>query len=42
MLEDLDAMHSTLLDAYKAALALREIDLDATTDVPLPTRHVPV
>jgi hypothetical protein len=42
MLEDLESIHSTLLDAYKAVLALSGIDLDALVDMKLPTRHVPI
>lgn len=42
MLEDLDAIHSALLDAYKLVLALCGIDLDAMADMPLPTRHVQI
>jgi len=42
MLEDLEAMHSALLDAYKAVFAIRGIDLDQMADMPLPTRHVPI
>ncbi len=40
MLEDLDAIHSVLLDAYKAILKLNGIDLDAMTGLQLPKRHL--
>ena len=42
MVQDLGAIHSALLDAYKAVLALDGIDLDSMGDVSLPTRHVPI
>lgn len=42
MMEDLESIHSVLLDAYKPVLALRGIDLDALADMELPTRHVPI
>jgi hypothetical protein len=47
MLEDLDAIHSTLLDAYKAVMRLSGLDLDAidyeTIDLEqLPKGHVPI
>ena|ERR1700674_5482205 len=44
MMEDLEGIHSALLDAYKAVLALGGVDLDALakTEMKLPTRHVPI
>jgi hypothetical protein len=44
MMEDLEGIHSALLDAYKAVLALGGMDLDALakTEMKLPTRHVPI
>ena len=42
MLEDLEAIHSALLDAYKAVLALNGVDLDALAGMKLPTRHLPI
>jgi hypothetical protein len=42
MLQDLEAIHSALLDAYKAILALNGVDLDALAGMRLPTRHLPI
>jgi hypothetical protein len=42
MLSDLERMHETILDAYKAVLALEGIDLDKLMDMPLPTQHVKI
>lgn len=43
MLQDLETIHTALLDAYKAVLLLDGIDLDAMTDVgELPTKHLPI
>jgi hypothetical protein len=42
MLEDLEGIHSALLDAYKAVLALSGLDLDAFEEMKLPTGHVPI
>jgi hypothetical protein len=44
MMEDLEGIHSALLDAYKAVLALGAVDLDAlaNTEMKLPARHVPI
>lgn len=46
MLQDLDSIHSTLLEAYKAVMLLSGIDLDAlvnaTNDFQGPTKHVPI
>ncbi|MFC1535027.1 hypothetical protein ACFL7M_16875 [Thermodesulfobacteriota bacterium] len=39
MLEDLEKMHKTILQAYKVALALSGIDLDKL-DLPIPTKHL--
>lgn len=35
MLADLETIHSALLDAYKAVMALGGIDLDEATEIPL-------
>jgi hypothetical protein len=43
MLEDLEGIHTALLDAYKAVLLLDGIDLDAITELgDLPTGHLPI
>jgi hypothetical protein len=43
MLEDLEAIHSALLDAYKPLMALSGVDLENLPDeVPMPTRHLPI
>lgn len=42
MLEDLEVIHSALLEAYKAILKLSGVDLDTMTDVALPKRHLPI
>jgi hypothetical protein len=42
MLQDLEGIHSVVLNAYKAVLALDGVDLDAIDDVPQPTRDVPI
>lgn len=42
MLEDLEATHSVLLDAYKTIMKLSGVDLDAVTNIELPKRHVPI
>jgi hypothetical protein len=42
MLNDLEAIHSTLIGAYKAVLALHGVDLDAMIGMTLPTGHLPV
>jgi hypothetical protein len=40
MIDDLESIHKTLLDAYKAALAVSGIDLDSFHLPGLPTQHV--
>jgi len=40
MLTDLESIHRTLLEAYKAALAVSGIDLDSVLLPALPTRHL--
>jgi hypothetical protein len=40
MLQDLDTIHDTLLDAYKAVMRVSGVDLDQALDVPLPTTHL--
>ena len=45
MLRDLEAIHETLLDAYKAVLLLSGVDLDRVADQgdgALPTGHLPI
>jgi hypothetical protein len=44
MLPDLDQIHETILDAYKAVMLLADIDLEAEARKPfrLPTGHVPI
>jgi hypothetical protein len=41
MLNDLESIHDTLLEAYKAVMLLSGIDLDAVIGQ-LPTSHVPI
>lgn len=40
MLRDLEAIHAALLDAYKAIMLVRGVDLASVDSVVLPTRHV--
>jgi hypothetical protein len=42
MLNDLELIHDTLLEAYKAVMLLSGIDLDAAHIDQLPTRQVPI
>lgn len=42
MLEDLESIHTTLLDAYKAVMLLSGVDFDKLEMDELPTRHVPI
>jgi hypothetical protein len=42
MLEDLKAIHSALLDAYKAVLALSGANLEVLAGMKVPTRHLPI
>jgi hypothetical protein len=42
MLQDLERIHSALLDAYKAVLLLQGIDLNQLEDSDLPTIHLPI
>lgn len=42
MLEELEAIHSVLLEAYDAIMKLNGVDLDAMTSVQLPKRHLPI
>jgi hypothetical protein len=42
MLEDLEVIHNTILEAYKALLVLEGADLEALASEPLPTRHLPI
>ena len=42
MLDDLEAIHNTLLDAYKAVLRLSGVDVDKLSATALPTKHLPI
>ncbi len=42
MLQDLEAMHEKIIDAYKAVMKLSGIDLDKIEMQGLPTKHVPI
>ncbi len=42
MLQDLEAIHSALLDAYKAVMLLNGIDLEAEAPITLPIRRLPI
>jgi hypothetical protein len=42
MLEDLDRMHETILEAYKAIIRLSGIDLDKLAAAPMPTVHLKI
>jgi len=42
MMKDLESIHDTLLDAYKAVMLLSGIDLDKITIASQPTNHVPI
>jgi len=42
MLQDLEAMHEKIVDAYKAVMKLSDIDLDKIQMQDLPTKHVPI
>jgi len=42
MLDDLESIHKTLLDAYKAVMLLSGVDLDKLSATELPTRHLPI
>ncbi|HXY51639.1 MAG TPA: hypothetical protein VEI01_19490 [Terriglobales bacterium] len=42
MMQDLELIHSTVLDAYKAVLALNGVDLDSVAGIKPPTRHLPI
>lgn len=42
MMKDLDSIHDTILDAYKAVMRLSGIDLEKVTSGVLPTRHAPI
>lgn len=42
MLDDLESIHETLLDAYKAVMLLSGVDLDQLSATSLPTKHLPI
>jgi hypothetical protein len=42
MLDDLESIHKTLLDAYKAVMLLSGVDLDKLSATELPTKYSPI
>jgi hypothetical protein len=42
MLQDLEVIHSELLNAYRAVMSLNGVDLDVMSEDQLPTRRVPI
>ena len=42
MIDDLDSMHESIIQAYKAVLRLSGTDLDSMTSASMPTRHLPI
>ena len=42
MLDDLESIHKTLLDAYQAVMLLLGVDLDKLSATALPTKHLPI
>lgn len=42
MLQDLESIHNTVLDAYKEVMLLAGVDLDKVAPSNLPTTHVPI
>ncbi|MDJ0709574.1 MAG: hypothetical protein QNJ14_04240 [Woeseiaceae bacterium] len=42
MLEDLESIHETILDAYKAVMKLSGVDIETMTSEEPPTEHVPI
>jgi hypothetical protein len=42
MLDDLESIHKTILDAYKALMLLSGVDLDKLSATELPTKHLPI
>ncbi len=42
MLEDLESIHETILDAYKAVMKLSGFDIEVMANEKLPTEHVPI
>jgi len=42
MLDDLESIHKTVLDAYKAVMLLSGVDLDKLSATELPTKHLPI
>ena len=42
MLDDLQSIHETLLDAYKAVMLLSGVDLDKLSATEPPTKHLPL
>ena len=42
MLQDLESIHETILDAYKAVMLLQGVDLNKVETGELPNTHVPI
>jgi hypothetical protein len=42
MLDDLESIHKTQLEAYKAVMLLSGVDLDKLSATELPTKHLPI
>jgi hypothetical protein len=40
MLEDLESIHTTLVDAYKAVMLVTGVDVDKLSMIKLPTKHL--
>ena len=42
MLDDLESIHKTLLEAYKGVMLLSGVDLDKLATIKPPTKHLPI
>lgn len=42
MLDDLEAIHETLLGAYKAVMLLSGVDLEKSSGIEIGTKHLPI
>ena len=42
MMKDIESIHKTLLDAYKAVMLLSGVDPDTAVACKIPTRHLPI
>jgi hypothetical protein len=42
MLKDLESIHDTILDAYRAVMRLAGVDIDKAPIEGLPTKHLPI